>query len=89
MIGNVGLSEVRLDDKRLTAEFDVEFPSTTNRNDEGSPYVLKLFARPASVGAPTTKWFVKGIHFEFQVRYLDKKEIVEMRIVPADPGAGK
>ena len=89
VIGNVGLSEVRLDDKRLTAEFDVEFPSTTNRNDEGSPYVLKLFARPASVGAPTTKWFVKGIHFEFQVRYLDKKEIVEVRIVPADPGAGK
>lgn len=90
--GRVGLSEFRFDDDRKTAQIDIEFPKTANRNEQGLPYKLHLVAnaKPGTGGAKTSeKWFVKDATFEFQIRYLDKKEIVEVRLVPLEPKTKK
>ena len=78
--GKVVVSDLRLTDDRSTAEFDIDFPKTSNRNAQGLPYVLNLAANAKS--AASENWFINDAKVEFKVRYLDKTEVIEFRKLP-------
>jgi len=82
--GKVRVSEIELAEDGRTGQFVVEFPPTSNRNSTGQPYLLhlKVSPRQTTQKKPGDELYVKDVPFEFQVHFLDPREILEVRDLP-------